>query len=232
MHGGGPPVVAGTPLPPAYKAEDVALVTAGCSNLRRHIENTLAFGLSVVVAINRFASDTDAEVAAIRDASLASGACDAVVSTHHADGGAGAAALAAAVVAACEAGANGGGPSPAVPTRPALRFTYELEAPIASKIEAVVRGIYRGDGVALSPLAQQKIELYTAQGFGNLPICVAKTQYSFSSDAALKGAPTGFTIPVRDVRLSAGAGFVVVLVGACVCVSSFARSHPFSLALG
>jgi formate--tetrahydrofolate ligase len=236
MHGGGPPVVrlavlahhrhdaphphraaaltrpparapaqvAGTPLAAAYRTEDVALVSRGCCNLIRHIANTRAFGIPVVVCINRFACDTDAELAAIRSAALAAGAADAVVCTHHGAGGAGAAALASAVAAACEAC-----PHP----EDSFRFTYALDLPIKAKIEAIARSVYGAADVSYLPEAEAKIELYTRQGFAGLPICMAKTQYSFSHDATAKGAPAGFTLPVRDVRVSAGAGFLYPLVG-------------------
>jgi formate--tetrahydrofolate ligase len=204
MHGGGPPVVAGTPLAEAYRTEDVALVSRGCCNLMKHIANTRAFGIPVVVCINRFACDTDAELAAIRAAALAAGAADAVVCTHHGAGGAGAAALAEAVGAACAA--HAAAPEP-------FRFTYELDLPIKAKIEAIARNVYGAGEVVYLPEAEAKIELYTAQGFAGLPICMAKTQYSFTNDAAAKGAPTNFVLPVRDVRVSAGAGFLYPLVG-------------------
>ena len=204
MHGGGPAVVAGTPLAEAYRREDVGLVARGCCNLVRHISNTRAFGIPVVVCINRFACDTDAELDAIRTAALAAGAADAVVCTHHGAGGAGAAKLAEAVAAACAAC-----PSP----EDTFRFTYALDLPIKAKIEAIARNVYGAAGVEYLPEAEAKIELYTAQGFASLPICMAKTQYSFSHDATAKGAPTGFMVPIRDVRVSAGAGFLYPLVG-------------------
>jgi formate--tetrahydrofolate ligase len=204
MHGGGPPVVAGTPLAEAYRSESVELVARGCCNLIRHIANTRAFGIPVVVCINRFACDTDAELDAIRAAALAAGAADAVVCTHHGSGGAGAAALAAAVAAACASC-----PSP----QDTFRFTYDTELPIKAKIESIARDVYCAAGVSYTPEAEAKIALYTAQGFASLPICMAKTQYSFSHDASAKGAPVGFTLPVRDVRVSAGAGFLYPLVG-------------------
>jgi formate--tetrahydrofolate ligase len=182
----------------------VELVARGCCNLMKHIANTRAFGIPVVVCINRFACDTDAELDAIRASALAAGASDAVVCTHHGAGGAGAAALAAAVAAACAAT-----PRP----EESFRFTYELDLPIKAKIEAIARNVYGAAGVSYLPEAEAKIELYTKQGFAGLPICMAKTQYSFSHDANAKGAPSGFTLPVRDVRVSAGAGFLYPLVG-------------------
>ena len=204
MHGGGPPVVAGTPLHAAYRSEDVAMVAAGCCNLTRHIENTRAFGVPVVVCVNRFSGDSDVELEAVRAACLAAGAVEAVVCTHHGEGGAGAVKLAEAVAAACASC-----PSPA----DNFKFTYDLELPIQAKIEAIATQVYKAAGVSFAPAALEKMALYTAQGFGSLPICMAKTQYSFSDNAAAKGAPSGFTLPVRDVRLSAGAGFLYPLIG-------------------
>lgn len=200
MHGGGPPVTAGKPLDAAYKSEDVALVRAGCANLGRHIANVAAFGVPVVVAINRFATDAPAELAAVRKEALAAGAADAVVCDHHARGGAGAVDLGRAVTAACDA------PS-------AFAFTYPLDIPIADKIGAVVTRVYRGAGVEYAPEAEAAIARYEALGYGGLPVCIAKTQYSFSHDPAAKGAPTGFNIRVREVRASVGAGFLVVICG-------------------
>ncbi len=201
MHGGGPKVVAGKPLPHAYTDENLELLEAGCSNLAKHIENVRKFGVPVVVAVNRFATDTDAEVALVRKLSMAAGAEDAVSTDHWAEGGAGSVALGEAVIAAC-----------AKPS--SFQLLYPSEASIKEKIECIVKEIYGGAGVEYSPEAEKKIELYTQQGFSNLPICMAKTHLSLSHDPNLKGAPTGFTVPIRDVRASVGAGFVYPLVGA------------------
>ncbi|GBF94440.1 10-formyltetrahydrofolate synthetase [Raphidocelis subcapitata] len=199
MHGGGAPVVAGTPLPHEYLTEDVELVTKGCCNLARHVKNAVAYGVPVVVAINAFASDTEAELAAVKAAALEAGAFDAVVTRHHSLGGAGAVDLSRAVVAACE--------------RPSkFKFLYDLDLSIKEKIEAIARS-YGAEGVSYSPEAEAQIAKYTRMGFDGLPICMAKTQYSFSHDAKLKGAPSGFVLPIRDVRASVGAGFIYPLVG-------------------
>jgi formate--tetrahydrofolate ligase len=203
MHGGGPPVVAGRPLDAAYREEGVGLVEAGCANLTRHIQNVAAFGIPCVVAINKFASDTDAELTAVRAAALAAGAAAAVVCDHHARGGAGAVDLANALIEATSA------PRPA----DGLKFTYDLTAPLKAKIEAIAKGVYRASGVELSAEAEAAAARIEAMGLGHLPICMAKTQYSFSADPAAKGAPEGFVIPVRELRPSAGAGFIVALVG-------------------
>lgn len=200
MHGGGPNVVAGKPLPDAYTEENIEYLEKGCTNLIRHIENAHKFGLSVVVAINRFTSDTQAELDLVRRLALGAGANDAVVCEHWAYGGLGAVDLGKAVIKACDDKKNN------------FNFLYPLEnTSIVDKITTICKEIYRADGIELSAEAQAKVDTYTRQGYANLPICMAKTQYSFSHDAALKGAPTGFTIPIRDLRLSAGAQFIYPL---------------------
>lgn len=200
MHGGGPPVTAGTPLAPEYKEENVGLVEKGVCNLVKHIQNTAQYGVPVLVAINKFASDTVAEMEIIRKASIAAGAADAVVCEHHALGGEGAVELAKAVIKATE-------------KPPHFEFLYELDLPIKDKISAIAEKMYGAAGVEYSEEAEKDIELYTKQGFGSLPICMAKTQYSFSGDAVKKGAPTGFTLLINRVSASVGAGFLVALVG-------------------
>jgi methylenetetrahydrofolate dehydrogenase (NADP+)/methenyltetrahydrofolate cyclohydrolase/formyltetrahydrofolate synthetase len=146
-------------------------------------------------------SDTDAELDLIRRLALAAGANDAVTCNHWAKGGAGAVNLGQAVIDACNHERQ-------------FKFLYDLNQPIEAKIEHICKEIYGADGIELSELAKKKIETYTAQGFGDLPICMAKTQYSFSHDANLKGVPTGFTVPIRDIRASVGAGFLYPLLGA------------------
>ncbi|PNX72060.1 formate-tetrahydrofolate ligase-like protein, partial [Trifolium pratense] len=200
MHGGGPAVVAGKPLDHAYLTENVALVEAGCVNLARHVLNSKAYGANVIVAINKFSTDTESELNAVRKAALDAGAYDAVICSHHAHGGRGAVDLGIAVQKACENA-----------TQP-LKFLYPLDAGIKEKIEAIAKS-YGASGVEYSEQAEKKIEMYTKQGFSGLPICMAKTQYSFSDNAAAKGAPTGFILPIRDVRASIGAGFIYPLVG-------------------
>lgn len=200
MHGGGPKVVAGKPLAVEYTEENLDLLRKGLPNLQRHVENALKFGINVVVAINSFTSDTPAEVELIRTAALQFGAMDAVVSTHWADGGAGAVKLAQAVVKAAEK-----------PTH--FKFLYPVELSIKEKIETIAREIYRADGVDYSPEAEAQIARYNRLGFDKLPICMAKTHLSFTADASVKGAPTGFRISVREVRASVGAGFIYPLLG-------------------
>jgi len=200
MHGGGPKVVAGKPLAPEYTEENLDLLRKGLPNLERHIQNARKFGVNVVVAVNSFPTDTLAEVELVCEAALKMGAMEAVVSTHWMDGGAGAKALAEAVVRAAEQPSQ-------------FKFLYPLELSIKEKIELICTEIYGADGVDYLPEAEQKIKLYTKLGFDKLPLCMAKTHLSFSHDPALKGAPVGFRIPIRDVRASVGAGFLYPMVG-------------------
>ncbi len=201
MHGGGPKVVAGKPLAAEYTDENLDLLRAGLPNLERHIQNALKYGVNVVVAVNSFATDTKAEVELIREAALKMGAMDAVVSTHWADGGKGAKALAEAVIRAADK-----------PSK--FEFLYPLDTTtIKEKIETIAREIYRADGVDYSPEAEEQIVRYTRLGFDKLPMCMAKTHLSFSTDATKKGAPTGFRIAVREIRASAGAGFLYPILG-------------------
>ncbi|HLQ48339.1 MAG TPA: formate--tetrahydrofolate ligase [Candidatus Dormibacteraeota bacterium] len=201
MHGGVGRIVAGKPLDPALTEENVVAVRTGASNLAKQIENVRLFGVPVVVAINAFPTDTAAEVQAIREVSFEAGAHAAVVATHFVDGGAGAADLAKAVWAAAEEGA------------PNFRLLYPDDAPLGEKIQIIATQVYGAAGIDVAPLAAKAIKRYEAMGFGNLPVCMAKTQYSLSHDPNLKGRPSGFTVPIRDVRLSAGAGFITPLVG-------------------
>jgi formate--tetrahydrofolate ligase len=201
MHGGVGKIVAGKPLDPALLEENVPAVTAGAGNLAKQIENVRLFGVPAVVAINSFPTDTAAEVEAVREVALAAGAHSAVAATHFVDGGFGAEALAEAVWAAAEEGA------------PNFELLYPDDAPLAEKIHTIATKIYGADGIDVSPTAQKALKLYESLGFGHLPVCMAKTQYSLSHDPNLKGRPSGFTVPIRDVRLSAGAGFITPLVG-------------------
>ena len=200
MHGGGPKVSPGKPLAPEYTEENLDLLQKGLPNMVQHIQNALKFGVNVVVAVNSFANDTPAEVEMVRKAALEAGAMDAVVSTHWMDGGEGARKLAEAVVKAAEKPSQ-------------FRFLYPLELSIKEKLEVICKEIYHADGIDLSPEAEEKIALYTKLGFDKLPICMAKTHLSFSTDPNLKGVPTGFRVPVRDIRASTGAGFLYPLLG-------------------
>lgn len=196
VHGGGPAISPGAVLPQVYKEENVEVLRKGCVNLKKHIENARQYGVPVVVAINKFVTDTDAEVAVIREEAIAAGAEDAILSNHWAEGGKGAVALAEGVISASQK------------PKPDFKLLYELEGTVQERIETIAKKMYGAAAVEFSELAQKKVDTYTRQGFGNLPICVAKTQYSLSHDPELKGAPTGFTVPIRDVRMAAGAGYM------------------------
>jgi formate--tetrahydrofolate ligase len=202
LHGGAFEFKPGTKPPQeVFEQENVEAVIAGAPNMVKHIENCKTFGLPVVVAINRFPTDTDVEMAAVKQAALDAGADAAVDSTVWADGGAGGAALAEAVVAACEQPSD-------------FQFLYPLDAPIKKKIETICTKIYGADGVEYSAEASRKIRRFTKQGLGDLPICMAKTHLSLSHDPKLKGRPTGFVVPIEDIRPSVGAGFLYPLCGA------------------
>jgi len=200
MHGGGPRVVAGKPLDHAYTTENLDLLKAGLGNMQHHIRNARKFGVNVVVAINSFKDDTDAEVEIIRQAAVEAGAEDAVVCRHWMEGGKGAIGLAEAVVKAAEKPTN-------------FKFLYPLEWSIKEKIEILCKEIYGADGVEYFPEAEKKIELYTRLGFDKLPMNMAKTHLSLSHDPKLKGVPKGYKIPIRDIRASVGAGFLYPLLG-------------------
>ncbi|NP_001080574.1 methylenetetrahydrofolate dehydrogenase (NADP+ dependent) 1, methenyltetrahydrofolate cyclohydrolase, formyltetrahydrofolate synthetase L homeolog [Xenopus laevis] len=200
MHGGGPTVTAGVPLPKEYTEENLDLIEKGCSNLRKQIENATIFGVPVVVAVNAFKTDTEAELDIVCDLAKKAGAFDAIRCTHWADGGKGAVALAQAVQRASQAPSN-------------FKFLYDVQLPIADKIRIIAQKIYGADDIELLPEAQKKADLYTKQGFGNLPVCMAKTHLSLSHNPELKGVPTGFVLPIRDIRASVGAGFLYPLVG-------------------
>ena len=187
------------------EAENVEAVTVGAkSNLDRHIRNMAAFGVPVVVSINRFTSDTDAEISAISNAAQESGASSVCITEVHAKGGEGGQDLAHAVVRAVQDHVAAG--RPFVPL-----FTPETD--VLAKAESIAHRLYKADGLEMTAKAQRELERIRSWGYGHLPICMAKTQYSFSHDASRLGAPTGFTIPVREFRLNAGAGFVVAVLG-------------------
>uniref|UniRef100_A0A8D0G924 C-1-tetrahydrofolate synthase, cytoplasmic n=1 Tax=Sphenodon punctatus TaxID=8508 RepID=A0A8D0G924_SPHPU len=200
MHGGGPTVTAGVPLPKEYAEENLQLLTKGCSNLVKQIQNARTFGVPVVVAVNAFKSDTEAELQLVAQLAREAGAFDAVTCTHWAEGGKGAVALAQAVQRATETPSH-------------FRFLYDVQLPIAVKIRIIAQQIYGADDIELLPEAEQKVALYTKQGFGSLPICMAKTHLSLSHEPERKGVPTGFILPIRDIRASIGAGFLYPLVG-------------------
>jgi formate--tetrahydrofolate ligase len=200
MHSGLGKVVLGKALPKEFTEENLPALEAGCVNLVKHVQNARKFGVPVVVAVNAFSTDTPAEHELIRRKSIEAGAEDAVVSHIWAQGGAGGVALAQAVVAACEKPKQ-------------FRFLYPDEYSIKQKIETIATEIYGAAGVDYAPDADAKIESFTRLGFDRLPICMAKTHLSLSHDPALLGAPAGFRLPIRDIRLSAGAGFLYPLCG-------------------
>ncbi len=201
MHGGGPKVVAGKPLDAAYTAENLDLLKAGMDNLVHHIKTARKFGVPVVVAVNRFLTDTPAELELICKVSKEEGgAVDAVVCDHWEKGGEGAIELAHAVIRAAEMPSD-------------FKFLYPLDISIKEKIETIAREVYGADGVDYLPEAEERIADYTRLGFDKLPICMAKTHLSLSHDATLKGVPKGFRIPIRDIRASIGAGFLYPLLG-------------------
>lgn len=199
-HSGRYRIVAGKALPPELLERNVADVEAGAANLIRHIEIIKRHGVTPVVAINVFGSDHPDELAAIQRIAVEAGALGAAICRHHAEGGRGALELAEMIVTAA--------------SQPnAFRFLYELDLPIKAKIETIATEVYGAAGVSYEPLAEQQIQDYEANGFGKLPICMAKTHLSISHDPTLKGAPTGFTLPIREVRASVGAGFIYPLCG-------------------
>jgi len=199
-HSGKYKVVAGKKLPPEMLENNVADVEAGASNLRKQIENITIHGVTPVVAINAFESDHPEEIAAVKRIAVESGALGAAVTTHWADGGKGAIELAEMVIDAANQ-----------PNE--FKFLYDLDQPIKAKIETIATKIYGAAGVSFDSNAEQQIAAYEASGFGGLPICMAKTHLSLSHDPTLKGAPTGFTLPIREVRASVGAGFIYPICG-------------------
>ncbi len=199
-HSGKYKVVAGKDLPADLLAENPADVEAGAANMMKHIENIKLHGVTPVVAINVFDTDHDSEIETIRRLALEAGAIGAAVCRHHAQGGKGAIELAEMVMQAADEPGT-------------FKFLYDLDRPIKEKIETIATKIYGADGVSYEALAERQIRDYEANGFGNLPICMAKTHLSISHDASLKGAPTGFTVPIREVRASVGAGFIYPLCG-------------------
>ncbi|NXL44137.1 C1TM protein, partial [Podilymbus podiceps] len=200
MHGGGPNVTAGAPLKKEYTEENLQLVADGCCNLQKQIQITQLFGVPVVVALNVFKTDSPAEVDLVCKIAKQSGAFDAVPCNHWSAGGRGAVKLAQAV----EKAAN---------QKNSFKYLYSLELPIVEKIRLIAQKVYGAQDIELSPAAQSQVDRYTRQGFGNLPICMAKTHLSLSHQPERKGVPTGFILPISDVRASIGAGFIYPLVG-------------------
>ncbi|MDP6077486.1 MAG: formate--tetrahydrofolate ligase, partial [Acidimicrobiales bacterium] len=198
-HSGNHRIVAGKPLPEALLVENPDEVHQGGDNLRKQLENMTVHGVSPVVAINVFPGDHSADIAAIHEIAAEYGA-RAAATTHFADGGAGASDLAAAVAEACDETSD-------------FKVLYPDEMSLRDKIRTVADKIYGADGVDFSPQADKQIDTFETNGFGDLPICIAKTHLSISSDPTLKGAPTGWRLPVREVRASIGAGFIYPICG-------------------
>nr|WP_321457273.1 formate--tetrahydrofolate ligase [uncultured Cohaesibacter sp.] len=196
---------------------DVDAVLAGCKNLGRHISNVRKFGVPVVVAINHFTSDTEEETQAVKDY-VAQHDCEAILCTHWADGSKGAIDLAEAIVKmTSEKSAS-------------FKPLYSDELPIIEKIEVIAREIYGADGVIIAQKIRKQLDQWQDEGYGTLPVCMAKTQFSFSTDPSQLGAPEGFDVPVRDVKLSAGAGFIVVICGEIMTMPGLPR-HPAALSI-
>ncbi|SCV66994.1 BQ2448_5640 [Microbotryum intermedium] len=200
MHGGGPDVTPGKPLPEVYLNENLEILEKGCTNLAKHIENARKMGVKVIVAVNRFTNDTDAETALVAKMALQAGADAAVPCTLWAEGGKGALELGQAVIKACEE------PNP-------FKFLYPLDISIKDKIATIAKEMYGAADVSYTEEAEAQIASYTKQGFSDLPICMAKTHLSLSHDPKMKGAPKGFILPISHVKMSAGAGFIYPLVG-------------------
>lgn len=199
LHGGAPDVKPGQLLPKEYTTENLEYLRNGCANLAKQISNIKEYDVPVVVAINQFETDTSSEIELIKDEALKAGADFAVPSNHWAKGGAGAVQLAEAVTKAVTL------------TNTSQKFLYDVNSSVEDKLLAIATKMYGASAIELSPLAKEQIETYTRQGYDKLPICIAKTQYSLSHDPSLKGVPTGFTVPIREVRCSAGAGYLYAL---------------------
>jgi len=191
-------------------AENVVAVKGGCANLGRHIENLKSFGVPVVVAVNHFVTDTDAEIAALQKYVVTQGS-EAIVSRHWEHGSAGSKELAERVLEIADGDSANFAP------------IYADEMPLMQKIETIAKRIYRADEVLADQKIRDQLKQWEDQGYGHLPVCMAKTQYSFSTDPNLRGAPTGHSVPVREVRLSAGAGFVVVICGEIMTMPGLPR---------
>ncbi|XP_035380192.1 C-1-tetrahydrofolate synthase, cytoplasmic isoform X1 [Electrophorus electricus] len=198
MHGGGPRIRAGFPLPLQYLQENLELLLKGCSHLKKQVDNAMSNGLPVVVAVNVFSSDTEAELELVCNQARQTGVFDAVKCTNWSHGGAGALALAQSVQKAAE-------------MRRPFHFLYDLQMPVIDKIKKVAQSMYGAKDVEFSPKAKEKLELYIKQGFGSFPVCIAKTHLSLSNDPELKGVPVDFTLPITDVNANVGANFLCLL---------------------
>lgn len=210
-HSGRFEIKAGKPLPDGLNKEDLEALAEGVGNLEKQIENVKQFGVPVVVAINVFPTDTENEIEFLREKALAAGASAAHVSTLFAEGGKGGEDLAHALVAACEEPSD-------------FKLLYEDDATLKEKIEAIATKIYGADGVDYEDEANRQLARFEENGFGKLPICMAKTQYSLSDDPKLKGRPTGFRFKVRDARVAVGAGFVYPLAGSIMTMPGLGKT--------
>jgi formate--tetrahydrofolate ligase len=198
LHGGGGSVKVGAPLPVGLTGPNQAALEKGFANLEQHIANVRAYGIPVVVAVNAFKDDPVEELRWVSERAKAAGAIDASVSTHWMEGGRGAEELARAVVKASSEGS-------------AFRFLYDVTWPIKKKIETIATAMYGASGVSFTPQAEKDIELTERLGAAELPICMAKTPLSLSHDPALKGRPSGFIVPIQELRILAGAGFLTAV---------------------
>jgi formate--tetrahydrofolate ligase len=214
MHGGAGRVVAGKALPKDIAAENMPALEKGVANLRKQIENAKLFGVPCVVAVNHFAGDSDQEIAFVEQVAKDAGAEGAYFSDVHARGGAGGVELARAVIAAAERENN-------------FNFLYPLDLPIKEKIKIIATKIYGAAAVEYTPEAEKKVKLYTELGFDKLPICMAKTHLSLSHDPNKKNVPTGFTLPIRDIRASVGAGFIYPICGEMMTMPGLSSEPAF-----
>eukprot|EP01029_Cantina_marsupialis_P023568 TRINITY_DN5903_c0_g1_i4.p1 TRINITY_DN5903_c0_g1~~TRINITY_DN5903_c0_g1_i4.p1 ORF type:complete len:508 (+),score=177.36 TRINITY_DN5903_c0_g1_i4:490-2013(+) len=218
MHGGGPNVLPGRPLDHAYTSENLELLANGCCNMCHHIQNARKFGVPVVVAVNRFHTDTDAEVEMVRQKAMEAGAADAVMSDHWSKGGLGAIELGNAVIKTCDE----------VRSKPSeFKFLYESELSLKEKIETISKEIYGAATIEYSEEVEESLKYYAEQGWDSLPICMAKTHLSLSCDPKAKGVPTGFTVNVREIRASVGAGFVYPLLGKMMTIPGLPTKPGF-----
>lgn len=215
-HSGRYRVAPGRPIDSRIFEPDVYAVREGLPNLAKHVENIRSFGLPCVVAINRFPSDSEAEIEALREGAAEAGANAVALSEVHTQGGAGGAALAEAIAQATEK------------KNDRFRFLYESDWSLKHKIETIAMQVYGASGVSYEKRAEEAIDRFTKLGWGGLPICMAKTQYSLSHEPGWKGRPQGFMLPIRDVRVASGAGFVIPLVAEIQTMPAFGR-HPAAM---
>lgn len=220
LHGGASDVKPGQVLPTEYVTENIEFVRNGASsNLRKQIENAKSYGAPVVVAINKFATDTEKEIETIREEAIKAGAFDAVESDHWSQGGKGAIKLAEAIVRATEE-------RPLEESQPP-NYLYSLDGSLEDRLRTIATKMYGAKDIELSELAKKQIEEYESQGFGKLPVCIAKTQYSLSHDPTLKGVPKDFIFPIREVRISAGAGYLYALAAKIMTIPGLSTYAGF-----